>query len=117
MLLRYERLPEYWFSCGYVGYSFRECPEDRQETNGGVPKSHKFVVWLRASSPTKSRGSASNIRDYGGRTPSTEADSQGRRRNANMERMKKGSEGGIIEDFGIQKIGERSLEDPDTMAA
>ncbi|KAH7571543.1 hypothetical protein JRO89_XS04G0075700 [Xanthoceras sorbifolium] len=65
----------------------------------------------------KRNGSASNIRDYGGRTPSTEADSQGRRRNANMERMKKGSEGGIIEDFGIQKIGERSLKDPDTMAA
>lgn len=44
ILLLYERLPEFCFSCGRVGHTFRDCEEDNS-----VNMSHKFGAWLRAS--------------------------------------------------------------------
>ncbi|KAL5764614.1 hypothetical protein ACOSQ2_017208 [Xanthoceras sorbifolium] len=54
MLLRYKRLLQYCFGYGFIGHSMREC-----EHGSGVGdtrlKDSSFGLWMRASSPVKSR--------------------------------------------------------------
>ncbi|KAL5738493.1 hypothetical protein ACOSP7_031254 [Xanthoceras sorbifolium] len=48
-LIKYERLPDFCYGCGYIGHSVREChnSEVRKSIMEGVEP--KFGVWLRAS--------------------------------------------------------------------
>ncbi|KAL5806286.1 hypothetical protein ACOSQ4_029019 [Xanthoceras sorbifolium] len=52
LLLRYERLPEYYFHCGKLGHMHRECTAISKLTGHF---DYSFGSKLRASSPTKSR--------------------------------------------------------------
>ncbi|KAL5757093.1 hypothetical protein ACOSQ2_021839 [Xanthoceras sorbifolium] len=62
LLLKYERLPEHCYLCGMLGHSFRECSQcDESNFNGDV-STLPYGVWMRATSPSKSRPSWSNRR-------------------------------------------------------
>ncbi|KAL5804806.1 hypothetical protein ACOSQ3_031606 [Xanthoceras sorbifolium] len=115
MLLRYKRLPKFFFTYGYVGHSFRECPVDVYGNKEGELKPQKFGSWLRASSPTKSRGSASNTRDYGGQAPPRVVDGQIRRQSDNLGRNNRGLNGVNTRDLDIQKIGKDTHGSSNTM--
>ncbi|KAL5787264.1 hypothetical protein ACOSP7_004213 [Xanthoceras sorbifolium] len=53
--IRYERLPDFCYGCGFIGYSFRECynSEVRKNIMEGVEP--KFGGWLRASPLDRSK--------------------------------------------------------------
>ncbi|KAL5823584.1 hypothetical protein ACOSQ3_021568 [Xanthoceras sorbifolium] len=54
LLLRYERLPEYYFHCGQLGHTVREClsvASTTEETN----QNYEYGAWLRATSPVRVR--------------------------------------------------------------
>ncbi|KAL5823861.1 hypothetical protein ACOSQ4_021761 [Xanthoceras sorbifolium] len=54
-LIKYERLPDFCYGCGFIGHSFREChiSEVRKSIMEGAEP--KFGVWLRASPPDRSK--------------------------------------------------------------
>ncbi|KAL5762916.1 hypothetical protein ACOSP7_019180 [Xanthoceras sorbifolium] len=54
-LIKYERLPDFCYGCGFIGHSFREChiSEVRKSIMEGAEP--KFRVWLRASPPDRSK--------------------------------------------------------------
>ncbi|KAL5827975.1 hypothetical protein ACOSQ3_019817 [Xanthoceras sorbifolium] len=54
-LIKYERLPDFCYGCGYIGHSVREChiSEVRKSIMEGVEP--KFGVWLRASPLDRSK--------------------------------------------------------------
>ncbi|KAL5827595.1 hypothetical protein ACOSQ3_019436 [Xanthoceras sorbifolium] len=54
-LIKYERLPDFCYGCGFIGHSFREChiSEVRKSIMEGAEP--KFGVWLRASPPDHSK--------------------------------------------------------------
>ncbi|KAL5839129.1 hypothetical protein ACOSQ4_011737 [Xanthoceras sorbifolium] len=54
-LIKYERLPDFCYGCGYIGHSVREChnSEVRKSIMEGVEP--KFGVWLRASHLDRSK--------------------------------------------------------------
>ncbi|KAL5776325.1 hypothetical protein ACOSP7_009251 [Xanthoceras sorbifolium] len=54
-LIKYERLPDFCYGCGFIGHSFRECynSEVRKNIMEGVEP--KFGGWLRASPLDRSK--------------------------------------------------------------
>ncbi|KAL5834454.1 hypothetical protein ACOSQ4_013951 [Xanthoceras sorbifolium] len=54
-LIKYERLPDFCYGCGFIGHSFRECynSEVRKNIMDGVEP--KFGGWLRASPLDRSK--------------------------------------------------------------
>ncbi|KAL5790597.1 hypothetical protein ACOSQ2_005485 [Xanthoceras sorbifolium] len=54
-LIKYERLPDFCYGCGFIGHSVREChnSEVRKSIMEGVEP--KFGVWLRASPLDRSK--------------------------------------------------------------
>ncbi|KAL5760881.1 hypothetical protein ACOSQ2_019719 [Xanthoceras sorbifolium] len=48
MLLRYKRLLEYFFWCGFVGHSFLECLHESNQTMEERSKQFRFEAWMRA---------------------------------------------------------------------
>ncbi|KAL5801796.1 hypothetical protein ACOSQ3_033428 [Xanthoceras sorbifolium] len=54
-LIKYERLPDFCYGCGFIGHSVKEChnSEVRKSIMEGVEP--KFGVWLRASPLDRSK--------------------------------------------------------------
>ncbi|KAL5765918.1 hypothetical protein ACOSP7_016535 [Xanthoceras sorbifolium] len=55
LLLRYEKMPEFYFECDLIGHLFHECPIENSQKDGADLINHKYGIWIRASSPTKER--------------------------------------------------------------
>ncbi|KAL5854858.1 hypothetical protein ACOSQ4_004660 [Xanthoceras sorbifolium] len=55
LLLRYEKMPEFYFVCGMIGHSSRECPSLETSADGLLHDNHKYGTWLRANSPPRDR--------------------------------------------------------------
>ncbi|KAL5773146.1 hypothetical protein ACOSQ2_013070 [Xanthoceras sorbifolium] len=55
VLIKYERLPDFCYGCGFIGHSFRECHKSkvRKSIMDGVEP--KFGLWLRASPLDRSK--------------------------------------------------------------
>ncbi|KAL5734135.1 hypothetical protein ACOSP7_031996 [Xanthoceras sorbifolium] len=86
-LIKYERLPDFCYGCGYIGHSVREChnSEVRKSIMEGVES--KFGVWLRASpldrSKSRQRGeetSAAKLKVHEDIEDVVGADAEGARR-------------------------------------
>ncbi|KAH7544060.1 hypothetical protein JRO89_XS15G0098100 [Xanthoceras sorbifolium] len=60
LLIRYERLPEYFFGCGMVGHHVRDCPSAPAGADFVQADNQPFGPWLRASSSGVSRPSREN---------------------------------------------------------
>ncbi|KAL5814649.1 hypothetical protein ACOSQ4_025290 [Xanthoceras sorbifolium] len=52
-LVRYERLPDFCFACGYVGHSFRDCSNSEAKHEALHSHAPKFGSWLRAPPPER----------------------------------------------------------------
>ncbi|KAL5818853.1 hypothetical protein ACOSQ4_022695 [Xanthoceras sorbifolium] len=61
MLLKCERLPEYYFRCGFIGHPLHECTEKMDNNELDHRINHKYGVWLRATSPKKGTVHSSNL--------------------------------------------------------
>ncbi|KAL5821685.1 hypothetical protein ACOSQ3_023567 [Xanthoceras sorbifolium] len=59
MSLKYERLSEFCFHCGFLDHSIHECVTFSGQGRGASAQEFKCGVWLRASSP--GRNNARNI--------------------------------------------------------
>ncbi|KAL5831151.1 hypothetical protein ACOSQ4_016505 [Xanthoceras sorbifolium] len=71
MLLRYERLPEYYFQCSYLGHHIRECPSE-ESSEAEANQHHQYGAWMKASSPVHNRRQQQDIQHYeDGDLPST----------------------------------------------
>ncbi|KAL5768625.1 hypothetical protein ACOSQ2_015408 [Xanthoceras sorbifolium] len=64
LLLKYERLSEYCFCCGLLGYSYRECPNSGDETVIGISSEFEYGTWMQTSSLGKGRPSGFNMRQH-----------------------------------------------------
>ncbi|KAL5773125.1 hypothetical protein ACOSP7_012747 [Xanthoceras sorbifolium] len=53
MLLRYERLPEFCFGCGFIGHSLRECVNELNTVAMHNCEQVRFGAWLHATSQPK----------------------------------------------------------------
>ncbi|KAK1583127.1 hypothetical protein Q3G72_021208 [Acer saccharum] len=48
MLLKYERLPDFCFRCGYLGHTVKECPVKPLVSPGETKEVFLFSSWMRA---------------------------------------------------------------------
>ncbi|TXG69371.1 hypothetical protein EZV62_004306 [Acer yangbiense] len=53
--LKYERLPEFCYTCGRVGHSISVCPDEEAKIEAVEGPSTKFGSWMRASLSEKSK--------------------------------------------------------------
>ncbi|KAL5747854.1 hypothetical protein ACOSP7_024870 [Xanthoceras sorbifolium] len=53
MLLRYERLPEYCFGCGFVNHSIRECLKESSPPVIEGKEQIRFGAWFFATNPPR----------------------------------------------------------------
>ncbi|TXG63910.1 hypothetical protein EZV62_010904 [Acer yangbiense] len=65
LLLRYERLSEYYFHCGIISHSYQECHNKIKEGRSSVNMQFDYGPWLRASSPTGQNKAYSQYRQQG----------------------------------------------------
>ncbi|KAH7576388.1 hypothetical protein JRO89_XS01G0050600 [Xanthoceras sorbifolium] len=75
LLLKYGRLPEHCFRCGFLRHSFKECTKEQTYENSKDISMFAYGAWLRASSPVKNRPPWSTRRNSDS-TPNTSFDSQ-----------------------------------------
>ncbi|KAL5807766.1 hypothetical protein ACOSQ3_028457 [Xanthoceras sorbifolium] len=54
-LIKYERLPDFCYGCGFIGHSFRECDNSEVRKNIMEGVDPKFGGWLRASPLDRSK--------------------------------------------------------------
>ncbi|XP_057426370.1 uncharacterized protein LOC130719778 [Lotus japonicus] len=49
IFFKYERLPDFCFMCGVLGYTLRSCPEKEEDIEGEELKDLPYGAWMRAS--------------------------------------------------------------------
>ncbi|KAL5752993.1 hypothetical protein ACOSQ2_023500 [Xanthoceras sorbifolium] len=54
-LIKYERLPDFCYGCGFIGHSVRECHNSEVRKSIMEGAEPKFGVWLRASTLDRSK--------------------------------------------------------------
>ncbi|KAL5743911.1 hypothetical protein ACOSQ2_027027 [Xanthoceras sorbifolium] len=64
-LIKYERLPDFCYGCGFIGHSFRECYNSGVRKNIMEGVEPKFGGWFRASplDRSKFRGGSRNVQE------------------------------------------------------
>ncbi|KAL5844513.1 hypothetical protein ACOSQ4_010471 [Xanthoceras sorbifolium] len=50
-LIKYERLPEFCFACGLLGYSLRNCNNETAKNEAVEGSATKYGSWLKAAPP------------------------------------------------------------------
>lgn len=55
IFLKYEKLPDYYFDCGMLGHTNKECPSETPNQPYDPKVKAKYVDWLKVLLPSKSK--------------------------------------------------------------